>query len=493
MLLLKIDRQGRQPVFRQIAQQIIQLIQNDTLRPGDILPPTRDLATTLSVSRFTVSQAYSELWAQGYTEARQGSNTRVRARPKLVTRSDRKRAEALSEIRTSRAAQSLAELRRNSAAIRGNRANTIDFSSLALTPELFPVDELRATFSRVLRPQNAKLMNYSDPAGYPPLRQFIATRMQRHGVEIRPEHVMITHGSQQGLALVVRLLADEGQSVVVEQPTYSSVGPLMQASGVRARGVPMLDEGMDLDALAALLRRSSKSQRPALVYTIPTYHNPTGITTSQPHRERLLELCERYDVPLVEDGFQEEITYFDKVVLPIKSMDRRELMFYLGSFSKVFCPGLRVGWIAARELCIEQLALLKRVEDLSCSPFVQAALHRFCASGAYELHLRHMNRIFAARLRRTITAIRAHLPKSRIRFVEPTGGYLLWLQLEGLHATEAQVLTTLQQHGVTAAPGSLFFLNKRLEVSFRLSISSLGDAEIADGVRRIGKALHSLK
>ena len=142
--------------------------------------------------------------------------------------------------------------------------------------------------------------------------------------------------------------------------------------------------------------------------------------------------------------------------------------------------------------CIEQLALLKRVEDLSCSPLVQAALHRFCAGGAYELHLRHMNRIFATRLRRTITAIRAHLPKSRIRFVEPSGGYLLWLRLEGLDATEAQVIATIQQHGVTAAPGALFFLSKQSQTAIRLSISSLGDAEIAEGVRRLGKALRSL-
>lgn len=493
MLLLKIDRKSNQPVFRQIAQQIVRLIQDDTLRAGDVLPPTRDLAETLSVSRFTVSQAYSELWAQGYTEARQGSHTRVRPRPKLATHAGDGKARTVSEITTSRAAQSLTKLRREAALPRPGRAGVIDFSSLSLAPDLFPIDELRSTFSRVLRPKSAHLMNYSEPAGFLPLRQFIATRMQRHGVEVRPEQILITHGSQQGLALLLRLLADPGRAVVVEQPTYSSVRPLLAACGVRGLGVPMLDDGMDLDALAALLRRKSKRDRPALIYTIPTYQNPTGITTSQPHRERLLALCERYEVPLVEDGFQEEITYFDKVVLPIKSMDRSELVFYLGSFSKVFCPGLRIGWIAAREGCIEPLTGLKRVEDLSCSPFVQAALHRFCASGAYELHLRHMNRIFAARLRRTVTALKEVLPKSRVHLVEPSGGYLLWLRLDGLHATEERVITTLHQHGVTAAPGTLFFLDRPTKPALRLSISSLSDAEVEEGVRRLDKALRSLR
>lgn len=493
MLLLKIDRQAIQPIFRQIAQQIIRMIQNDTLRTGDLLPPTRALAATLAVSRFTVSQAYAELWAQGYTDARQGSHTRVRARPKLATPSGRNETKRLGALPTSRAARTLVRLQRASSLPREKRTDLIDFSSLALAPDLFPMDGLRTTFARALTPENAHLMNYSDPAGYRPLRQFIATRMQRHGVEIRPEQVLITHGSQQALALVVRLLADPGRSVVIEQPTYSSVGPLMQTAGVRALGVPMRDDGICLAALAELLRRRTKSERPALVYTIPTHHNPTGITTSQRHREHLLALCERYEVPLVEDGFQEEITYFDKVVLPIKSMDRRELVFYLGSFSKVFCPGLRIGWIAARGACVEQLSLLKRVEDLSCSPFVQAALHRFCVSGSYELHLRHMNRVFSARLRRTITALKAHLPKSRIQLVEPSGGYLLWLRLDGFRSTEQQVLATLQQHGVTAAPGNLFFLEEQPTPAIRLSISSLHDAQITEGVRRLGKALSSLR
>ncbi len=488
MLLIKLDRGSREPVYRQIAQQIAKLVQTDALRAGDELPPTRSLAATLSVSRFTVSQAYDELWAQGYIESRQGSTTRVRPRPKLALPATTTAVRSGAPLHLSRAARVLEKREERALLPERGKAGFIDFSPLTLDPRCFPVDDLRGAFARVLRREHTNLLNYADPAGYGPLRDFVAARMKRHGIELGPSEVLITHGSEQALSLVLRLLANHGETVALEQPTYSTAMFLLEAQGLRALGVSVRESGMDLDALDAALRRRPE-RRPALVYTIPTYQNPTGITTSQSHRERLLELCERHQVPLVEDGFQEEISYFGRAVLPIKSMDRSGCVFYLGSFSKVFVPGLRMGWVAARPDAIRHLARLKHVEDLSCSPFVQAALHRFCASGAYELHLRRMNRTFAGRMRRAVAALRAQLPKSRVHFDEPSGGYVLWLRLSGIAATERDVLDALHHERVAATPGSLFYATPPPELALRLSVSSLDGDEIEEGARRLGRAL----
>lgn len=492
MLLLKIDRTSSEPVYHQIARQVVELVQSGALKVGDRLPSTRALAGELGVSRFTVAQAYDWLWSSGYTEGHQGSCTTIRARPKPAKRSGQISTERPPRMRWSRAVETLRARYDRAQHPPAHSKECIDFSPLTIDPRLFPLSDLRRQFAWVLRDSHAALFNYADAAGYLPLRQFIASRMQRHGVDIEPDEVLITHGSLQGLALIGRLLVNPGQAVAIEQPTYPAAASLLTLSGARILGVPMLPEGMDLDALERLLSTRHAQRRPALVYSIPTYHNPTGITTQQPHRERLLSLCTKHGVPLVEDGFQEEITYFGRVVSPIKSMDHRGMVFYLGSFSKVFVPGLRIGWIAAHKSAITQLTRIKQAEDISCSPFVQAALSRFCTTGAYELHLRRMNRVYSRRLEQALAAIEKHLSWAQVRFVPPTGGYLMWFQLEGLRINEARLLAVLGEQRVAAAPASWFYVGSTKTLGFRLSISSLNAQEIETGISRLGKAIARL-
>jgi GntR family transcriptional regulator/MocR family aminotransferase len=359
---------------------------------------------------------------------------------------------------------------------------------MTLDPRLFPVEELRRSFGYVLGPRHADLLNYADAAGYLPLREFVATRLQRHGVTASAEDVLITNGSQQGLTLVVDLLVDEGDEVIVENPTFHGACALLRARGAHLVGVPMRSDGMALDHL---LRKLKTRRKPAFIYTIPSFHNPTGTTTSPSHRERLLRICEQARVPLVEDGFQEEFTYFDQAVRPIKAMDRVGSVIYLGSFSKTFVPGLRLGYVVAHPDLVRTLSLGKYVTDLSCSPILQAALCRCCLSGAYERHLRRMNREFMGRMRCAIEALEAELPRGAVVWDAPKGGYLIWLRPTA-RTSEGRLLEALERQGVRAAPGRPFYANGSKEVALRLSISSLDERAIREGVRRIGLALREL-
>jgi len=307
VLLLRLNPSSSEPLYKQIARQVAQLVERDTLKEGDILPPTRTLAAALGTSRFTVTEAYRELWVTGYVDSRSGSYTRVRARPKIASAERRRTANASTEWHFSRGALATAPSGASSSVL---ASGAIDLATMNLDERLFPVDDLRICFNRSLNRRQASLLNYTDARGHRPLREYVAARMRAHGVDADPEEILITHGSGQGLELAAKLLVDPGQPVILEAPTYPGALALFRFLGAGLESIPMRSDGMDLDALAAVLQRRGKEGiRPALLYTIPSFHNPTGVTTSQLHRERLLQLCERHHVPVVEDSFQEEITY----------------------------------------------------------------------------------------------------------------------------------------------------------------------------------------
>jgi GntR family transcriptional regulator/MocR family aminotransferase len=493
MLLLRIDPASAEPLYRQVARQIVGLVEGGALKEGEALPSSRELAAKLGLSRFTVASAYRELWAKGYVEARPGSYTKVRKRPRLAGSGPSRSPAAGPEFAriSERARAALSSPSAAALVRRSPCGEIIDFAPMTLDNRIFPLDELRSCFSRSVARRQSALLNYCEPGGYLPLREDIASRMRMHGIETSPEEVLVTHGSLQGLELATKLLVDPGDRVAVEDPTFAQVLPLFRLHGARIEAVPIGPAGLDLEALARASGGKGKRSI-ALVYSIPSFHNPTGVTTSQAHRERLLALCEERGVPLVEDGFQEEITYFGKTVLPVKSMDASGIVIYLGSFSKVLFPGLRLGWAVARREWIERMAGLKAMSDVSCSPLVQAALHRFFEGGHYDRQLRRVNRVFAKRMRKAVAALGRHLPPARASFAPPSGGYLLWIRVDAPGAGEDEVLAALERSRVSAAPGSLFFAEPPKNTYLRLSISSLDEAEIEEGARRLGEALRSL-
>lgn len=485
MLLLNLDREGRTPLWRQVVEGVQRLVEDGTLAPTTRLPPTRVLADRLAVNRSTVLRAYQELWALGYLESRPGSYSTIRRRMRPAGAPLEATGSALDWERLAAPAANLvfADLRRFSAAEPSPGA--VDFSGLAADRSLAPVEEFRRAVNAVLREEGRRLLDYGSPAGLQPLRDAVAWRLRTHGVAVTGDEVMITCGAQHGLDLILRLLAPAGSTVVVERPTYSAAIPLLGLHGATVVEVPMKADGMDLDILEQELDR----RRPALVYTVPTFHNPTGITTSQVHRERLLALAERHGFPIVEDGFEEEMKYFGRLVLPIKSMDTSGAVVYLGTFSKVLFPGLRVGWIAAPQDCIARLTAINRFAALSSPPLAQAVLARLCRESRFEAHLRRVHTAYRKRMAVLLRCLREHLDGQRVGWTQPCGGYTLWVTVRGCPVAEAELLARLRSHGVLAAPGSTFFASPDAGVHFRLSISNLDEPAIESGIARLGRAL----
>lgn len=483
MILINIDKTSKQPLFQQVFEQLKQMIESGILCPNEQLPSTRKLAEMLDVHRTTIYRAYEELWAAGYIEASTGSYSRVRERNLRKNTSGNGENSLINwpEI-MAEPINLLPELHRLRSGI---QPGIIDFAPLSPDSDLLPVEDFRRCINHVLLNEKAGLLQYGSPLGYQPLREYLANQMRQHGISTQTDHIMLTNGMQNGIDLILKTLTNPGDCIITEAPTYKSALYLTNYLGLKVVGIPMAAEGMNLE----MLELEIKKRHPKLIYTMPTFQNPTGLSTSQTHRERLLALCEKYRVPLVEDGFEEEMKYFGKAVLPIKSMDKNQVVIYLGTFSKVLFPGVRVGWIVAPPVLIEKMGSMKYVSELSGSPLVQAAVYQFCQQGFYELHKKRLHRVYRKRMQATLQACREFLSPELVHWSKPDGGYLLWVSVKNNKETETEFLVRLTAAGVNVTPGRQFFPDATDGIHFRLSIAHRKEEEIREGIRRIGKVI----
>jgi len=485
MLLLKLDRNKKTPVYQQIMDQIVHLIQSGTLDAGAKLPSSRMFAQRHGINRSTAYKAYQELWALGYINCRPGSYSTVRKRVPLVSKKTPENSEGVTwdRLMTTSGKQCLAHYTARSH--QPAAKNCINFVPMSLAPGLIPVEEYRKHLNQVLKSRGASLFGYGDPQGDPSLRQTIVKRMQLHGICVSESEVLITNGAQQAMELIFKLLVSNASAVVVEEPTYSAIIPLFKYYSPQIMGVPMTCEGICLDTLEATVRKHN----PVLIYTMPNFQNPTGITTSQSHREALLKICEKNGILLLEDGFEEEMKYFGKAVLPIKSMDRNHCVIYVGTFSKVLFPGLRIGWVAAAKECVKGLTALKTAGDISSPVVSQAVVDSFCRAGGYDLHLKKIHKHYRERMQVALQAAGNHFPKNGIRFTPPSGGYTLWISTHIPIRYEQTIMDGFRYKGILVSPGSHYHVESPATCGFRVSIAHRNPDEIEEGIFRMGGIL----
>lgn len=513
MLMLQVDKSKPQSAYRQLLDQVTALIDQGILQPGYRMPPSRQLARATGLNRSTVVRVYQELWALGYVESRPGSYTTVRRRMPVIREPVAAGKTTAAGSGTGSAAGSGAGSAAGPEAgsgldpgrvkpaskIAGYPGETIRLEQLEPDPRLIDRGLFAACARRVIRDPSADYFGYTHPRGYPPLREIIIRHMRLHGIHASDKNILLTNGSQNSLQLIFQSLSHGfqalvhdkqtgGKAVAVESPTYSMAIPLLRTLGLKVVEIPMERDGMDLDALG----RCMQSERIGLVYSMPTFHNPTGITMSQPKREALLKTCEKHQAMLIEDSIEEEMKFFGKAHLPVKSMDDKGRVLYLGSFSKVLAPGFRTSWIIGGAETIEKLSAAKTAFDLSSSAASQTVLHHFCASGGYELHIRKMMRTFRKRMRTALDCMKRYIPAGAASWDEPLGGFLIWLSLHTAmpgNGLERHFL----DHGVHIKAGHEFYFTPRQSACIRISISKCNESEIEEGIMRVGQAIKKLQ
>ena len=490
-MLLSIDRKETKPLYKQLIDKIKDLIDQGALQAGESIPSTRSLAKKLGVNRSTVTRAYEELQALGYLSSKQGSYHLVQKRKKEVAyTADRFSAISWEKVSTADAKVIHRIFLRYSPERSQEpppQLDVINISELDLDPRLYPMTEFRRCISHVLHDCGATSLQYGNHKGYIPLRLQIAKRLRLHGISVSEKEILITNGAQQAIDMIIRMMAGKGNRVAIESPTYAAILPLLKFNGVKALEIPMNDEGIDLDYLEKILAEKNVN----FVYTIPNFQNPTGITTTHSHRERLLNICLKHRVPIVEDGFEEDMKYFGKVPLPIKSIDEKNIVIYLGTFSKALFPGLRIGWVTADQECISRLTAIKRFSDLGSSKLVQIVMTEFLKRGYYDQQLRRMHRAFRRRMQVALQTMEENFPPT-VRWTRPAGGYTIWVKLRRQWEDE-QLHRHLAKFGVIVSPGSYYFPDRKRSAYFRLSIAKRNEEEIREGIFRLGKALHALE
>lgn len=488
MILLDINPKKKEPLFKQILNQLKKMIEDEVLKPGDRLPSTRILAKQNGLNRTTIYKAYEELWALGYIESKSGSYSTVRERKKAISSNDPRISPNFKW--ENKISLNVKQLLEPDESIKNQllKDEIINFIPLSPDPAVIPNEAFRKCINETFKENNASLLLYGDSFGYKPLREFLTRQMQLHSINCSVSDIVITNGAQNAIELILKLIVEPGSEVIIEKPTYSAIIPLLKYYQAKILEVPVNEEGMDLDALEKIL----KKHQPKMVYTMPNFQNPTGITTSQAHREKLLELCEAYQVPIVEDGFVEEMKYFGKSILPIKSMDKSGLVFYVGTFSKVLFPGLRLGWIASNAFCTECFAEIKKASEISGNTIDQAALELFCSKGLYEIQLKRIHKVYRKRMNIALKTLREHIQNPNIHYTKPIGGYTIWFEVNHSGISESELIQLIYDKGIAVTPGRLSYYSESGKIHFRISIAHRTEDEIEQGIIQIASVLNNL-
>ncbi|MCL4303699.1 MAG: PLP-dependent aminotransferase family protein [Anaerolineae bacterium] len=486
---IPLDRQSAVPLYQQIETYLRQHIRSGSLAPETRLPATRQLAQALQVSRITVKNAYAELESEGLIGSREGSGTYVMPPGPLPTfqknESDIAWPLWQQDIQADEVASDMF-LTQTPPPTR--HPQPIAFTGVG-DPRHFPVKDFYRALQTVIRRDGISALEYGEfGQGYSPLRKTIAHILASQGIQTQPGQILITSGSQQALALVCQILLRPGDVILVENPTYNFALDLFRSLHLKIVGVPLDGQGLQVEKLETLLQQ----HHPRLLYTIPNFQNPTGTCLSGARRRHLMALANRYNLPVLEDDFVGDLRYEGRAQPAIKALDPGGRVIYIGTFSKMLMPGLRVGFLVAEGPILDRLVTAKRVNDLTTSPLIQRTLEAYVTIGRYQAHLRRSCRVYRRRRDAMVAAIKRYLP-AEVQVTPPQGGLFVWLRLPE-QTSALRLLPLAVAEGVEFAPGSRFFANPAEgEDYLRLNFVTQTPEDIEEGVRRLGLALKRLR
>lgn len=487
--LITLERSNGLPLYRQICQQLREAILSGKLTEGMRLPTERALASELGVNRTTVMNAYNELASEGLIEGHVGRGTLVRRNrfPHLDEHIERETSSWLLGLPAGERellgpdARLMGEI-----AATGEEGESISLVSGTPSPDLLPAEMLRNIFAEGLLAARKDSLGYCPVEGLHSLRHEIASWMRQRGISVETEQLLILSGSTQGVGLVGRLLLNPGDEVVVEVPTYLGAIQAFRALQARIIGVPTDNEGIRVDLLEAILAR----HRPRLIYTQPTFQNPAGVVLSPERRRRLIQLSRRYQTPILEDDPYGELYFHEKRIQPLKALDVYGQVIYLGTFSKILAPGLRVAWLAAPQPMIERLSLHKQIFDLNTNALGQWSVSEILRRDLLEDHLKMLRHHYAHKRDLMLQAIHKHWPLE-VKASHPEGGFHIWCRLPGDIRARA-LLREAANERVAFVIGEPFHVDGGGQQQFRLCFAYPPEAEIEEGIKRIGRAIECL-
>jgi GntR family transcriptional regulator/MocR family aminotransferase len=483
--VIPFDRRAGKPIYLQLYEGYREAIISRQLRPGQRLPSTRTLAADLNVSRIPVLNAFEQLLAEGYLEAKTGVGTFVAGSlpEDTLTPGRRPVARHAALGRVARPSRTLGnELKPWSSRpwYISLRAFRVGVPAL----EHFPFATWSRLVARFSRKPVAAMMGYSDPMGYPPLREAIAAYLSTaRAVRCEPEQIMVVNGSQQALQITARVLLDPGSSVWIEEPGYPGAQDAFRMARASLIPVPVDEDGLDVAAGAALCPRARA------VYVTPSHQYPLGMTMSASRRLQLLNWAMRSGAWIIEDDYDSEYRYVSRPVASLQGMDRDSRIIYLGTFSKVMFPALRLGYIVIPKDLVGLFAAAREVLDI-CSPTLyQVVLTEFINEGHFGRHIRRMRMLYRERCEVFVEALKAAVG-SRLEVLDTEAGMHL-VALLPQRITDTRVSRKAAAHGISAMPLSDSYLKPASRGGLILGYGNVETKEIRSRVRQLALALNA--
>jgi 2-aminoadipate transaminase len=361
----------------------------------------------------------------------------------------------------------------------------ISFAGGAPSPDLFPIKEITQVTCDVLAEAGKQALQYGPTEGFNPLREKIATRMNRiFKTKFSWENILIISGSQQGLDFSGKIFLNEGDVILCEKPMYLAAINAFRAYMPKFVEVPTDADGMITEELERLLQVTKNVK---LIYIVPDFQNPTGISWSNERRQKFMQIINRYEVPVVEDNPYGELIFEGEIQPSVKSMDQKGQIICLGTFSKTFCPGLRVGWVAAESNILEKFILVKQSADLHTSMLSQRKIAKYMEMYDFDANIEKIKATYKKRSDMMIATMEKEFPAG-IKFTYPKGGLFTWVELPS-DMNARDVLVKSLENQVAFVPGGAFYPNGGMENTMRLNFSNMPEDRIVIGIKKLAQVL----
>lgn len=473
--LIKLSKESTLPLYTQLYLKLKEMIIGGILPPDSRMPSIRQLANGLKINQVTGVSAYRQLESEGYIYTRAGSGSCVtRILPISIQENEGDRLIS-DEIYQQ---EDLQLIRSGQIKI---DAHTINFASATPTPDLFPVDDFKVVLNEVLERDKGLAFGYQESQGFYPLRQCLSDVLQKNAVPCTTENIQIISGAQQGIDIISKMFLKQGDYVITESPTYTGAIAVFKSRGAEIADIELGEDGPNLN----ILEYNLKKYKPKFVYTIPSFQNPTGFSYSNAKREEILKLVQKYNTYIIEDDYVSDLDFENRGFIPFKTMDNSDRVIFIKSFSKIFMPGLRLGFMIAPSHLQSRIQEAKHTSDISTSGFIQRAFDLYIRKGYWNRHFNYMYDTYNKRYCSMTNCLDQNLPED-VTYAKPGGGLNIWLNLPYGYRTE-NLLKQAAAANIVFAPGKIFYSGNAPQMvnNIRLSFGAVHTHQIEEGIPKL--------
>lgn len=469
-----------EPIYIQIKRHIEEGIYRGDLKKDSKLPSTREASKILNISRNSVIAAYEELESEGSIVTKRGIGTFISL--ERATPYESYTIDYLARI------NNYGNTLRNMDIIKSEHSfkkGMISFKSIAPEPNLFNLEDFKRALLDAWTYEEANLLNYGYAKGYAPLIDYFMEYMEAKSVATKNKEILVTNGFTEAFDIIMSSLTTPGDYIICEEPSHNTALKIMKAYGLNVIQVKMNKDGMDISSLESALNEYS----PKFGYLIPSYNNPTGIVTKTSRRKEIYNLFKKYSVPIIEDGFNEELLYSSSPTLPIAALcGDGNGVIYLGSLSKILFPGLRIGWIFGDKNLIDVLESVKRGRTIHSSFLNQSSFYYYLKSGAFNRYVKSVRKYYRDKYNLVMEMVDKYIP---YEYVTGEGGLHIFIKLKNnLNAKE--LLSLCYDDGVVFMAGDIFYSSFNHNDTFRIGFGRVSDEDIETGIKIIGENIKKL-